>query len=162
MTKVTGTKVFLDSSAWLGYFLGNIFQTKTVIDSDKTIIFTSIISLHEIYKRLKKLDKTDQEIKNVISFMENNSVIVNISKETAISAANNCEKYGLHTVDSLIYSSAMSLNLDFLTADNDFRNLQSVKILPLNDKKDFSLIDKAFGSAKHAKSFKRDHKDRMF
>ena len=29
-------------------------------------------------------------------------------------------------------------------------------------KKDLSLIDKAFGFAKHAKPFRRDHNDRVF
>ena len=123
MTKVTDSKIFLDSSAWLGYFLGNIPETKKYIDSKQTTLFTSIISIHEIYKRLKKLGKTEKEIISIISFIENNGIIANLNKKIAIEAAHNCEKHKLHTIDSLIYSGAIHLQTEFVTADNDFKNL---------------------------------------
>lgn len=129
MTNVTDSKLFLDSSAWLGYFLGNIPEAKNVIDSPANILFTSIISVHEIYKRLKTLGKTEKEIQQAIKFIEDNSIIVNLNKEIAISAAEHCSKYGLHTIDSLIYSSAMQMETIFITADNDFRNLPKTKII---------------------------------
>ena len=129
--KVTDTKIFLDSSIWLGYFIGNIPETKTFIDSKETILFTSIISIHEIYKRLKKLGKPEKEILNSISFIENNSIIANLNKEIAIEAAYNCEKHKLHTIDSLIYSSAMHINAEFLTADKDFKNTPKATILEI-------------------------------
>ncbi|MBI2597661.1 MAG: PIN domain-containing protein [Candidatus Diapherotrites archaeon] len=129
MTKVTDYKVFLDSSAWLGYFIGNIPETKTFIDSKETILFTSIISIHEIYKRLKKLGKSEKEIVNSLSFIENNSIIVNLNKRIAIDAVHNCEKHKLHTIDSLIYSSAMHIQTEFVTADTDFKNLPKAIIL---------------------------------
>lgn len=129
MTKVTDSKIFLDSSMWLGYFLGNISQTKNYIDSKETILFTSIISIHEIYKRLKKLGKTENEISNSISFIENNSIIVNLNKEIAINAAENCEKYKLHTIDSLIYSNAQHMPAEFVTADNDFKSVPNATII---------------------------------
>ncbi len=133
MTKVTGSKILLDSSAWLGYFLGNINETKAYIDSKETILFTSIISIHEIYKKLKKLEKTQKQILDSISFIENNSVIVSINKEIAIEAADNCEKHKLHTIDSLIYSSALHIHAEFVTADNDFKNLPNAIILGIKD-----------------------------
>jgi len=136
VTKLTGTKVFLDSSAWLGYFLGNISQSKKFIDSKETILFTSIISIHEIYKRLKKAGKTEKEIADSLSFIENNSIIVNLNKEIAISAAENCEKHKLHTIDSLIYSSAMHLQTEFVTADNDFKNMPKTTLLSLKYSKE--------------------------
>lgn len=129
VTKVTDTKIFLDSSIWLGYFIGNIPETKKYIDSKETILFTSIISIHEIYKRLKKLGKSEKEILNSISFIENNSIIVNLAKGIAIEAVHNCEKHKLHTIDSLIYSSAMHANAKFVTADNDFKNAPKAIIL---------------------------------
>lgn len=133
MTKVTDTKIFLDSSVWLGYVLGNIPETKKYVDSKETILFTSIISIHEIYKRLKKLGKTEMQISDTILFLENNSIIVNLNKEIAILAAENCEKYKLHTIDSLIYSSAMNINTEFITADTDFKNVPKATIMESNN-----------------------------
>jgi predicted nucleic acid-binding protein len=129
VTNVTDFKSFLDSSIWLGYFLGNIPKAKNAVESQEHILFTSVISLHEIYKRLKGLGKTEKEIEQAITFVEDNSIIVNLNKEIAISAAECCSKYDLHTIDSLIYSSAMQIETIFLTADNDFRNLPKTKII---------------------------------
>ena len=128
---MTGTKIFLDSSAWLGYAIGNIPQTKSYIDGKETILFTSIISIHEIFKRLKNLGRAEKEIGETISFIENNSIIVNLNREIAISAVGNCEKLKLHTIDSLIYSSAMHANTEFVTADNDFKNAPKTIILEI-------------------------------
>jgi len=127
--RVTASKRFLDSSIWIGYFLGNIPETKKIVDSEETILFTSIISIHEIFKRLRKLGKIEKEIKQAIRLIEDNSVIVGLTKEIAIEAANNCEKYKLHTIDSLIYSSAMETGTTFITADKDFKETPKTRII---------------------------------
>lgn len=129
MIRVTASKRFLDSSIWIGYFLGNIPETKKIVDSEETILFTSIISIHEIFKRLRKLGKIEKEIKQAIRLIEDNSVIVGLTKEIAIEAANNCEKYKLHTIDSLIYSSAMETGTTFITADKDFKETPKTRII---------------------------------
>lgn len=129
MTKVTDSKLFLDSNIWLGYFLGNMPKAKGTIDSSENILFTSIISIHEIYKRLKTLGKTEKETESAIRFIEDNSIIVNLNKEIAINAANCCDKYKLHTIDSLIYSSAMAMETNFITADSDFKELPRTRII---------------------------------
>lgn len=128
---MTDIRIFLDSSAWLGYIIGNIPQSKKYIDSQEAILYTSIISIHEIFKRLKKLGKPEKEINSAIFFIENNSIIVNLNKEIAILAAVNCEKHRLHTIDSLIYSSAMHTDAQFLTADSDFKNAPKAIILEI-------------------------------
>ena len=129
MIRVTASKRFLDSSIWIGYSLGNIPETKKIVDSEETILFTSIISIHEIFKRLRKLGKIEKEIKQAIRLIEDNSVIVGLTKEIAIEAANNCEKYKLHTIDSLIYSSAMETGTTFITADKDFKETPKTRII---------------------------------
>lgn len=133
MTKVTEFKLFLDSSAWLGYFLGNIPETKKIIDSSGNTLFTSIISIHEIYKKLETLGKTEKEKQEAMEFIEDNSIIVNLNKETAIISAKNCLKHGLHTIDSIIYSSAMEIQAIFVTADNDFRKLPKTIIIGMDE-----------------------------
>jgi len=123
---MTETNFFIDSSAWLGYLLGNLPETKAVIESHENTLFTSILTIHEAYKRLKKIGK---EPSKAIIFIEENSIIINITKATAIRAAENCEKHSLHTIDSLIYTSAEETNATFITADNDFDKLPNTKIL---------------------------------
>ena len=131
MIKVTGSKLFLDSSIWLGYFLGNIPETRKIVDSEETILFTSVISIHEISKKLKKLGRTGKETGQAIKLIEDNSIIVGLSKEMAIASVSNCEKYGLHTIDSLIYSSAMETETTFVTADKDFKKTPKTRIVEI-------------------------------
>ncbi len=45
MKKMTDTKIFLDSSVWLGYAIGNIPETKKYIDGKDAILFTFITKL---------------------------------------------------------------------------------------------------------------------
>ncbi len=131
MIRVTDFKMFLDSSIWLGYFLGNINEAKEIIDNQRKILFTSVISIHEILKKLKKTGKKEKEIKKTIKFVEDNSIIVNLNKEISVNAVENCEKYKLHTIDSLIYSSAIETKALFITADKDFRKTPKTKLIKI-------------------------------
>ena len=132
MIKVTGSKLLLDSSIWLGYFLGNISKTRAIVDSEETILFTSIISIHEVFKRLKRLGRTEKESMQALKAIEDNSIIVGLNKEIAIAAVSNCEKYGLHTIDSLIYSSAMETGTTFVTVDKDFKKTPRTRTIAIN------------------------------
>jgi predicted nucleic acid-binding protein len=79
-----------------------------------------------VYKRLKKIGK---EPLKAITFIEENSIVISITKETAIKAAENSEKHSLHTIDSLIYTSAEETKAILITADNDFNKLPNTRIL---------------------------------
>ncbi len=125
---MTDSKVLLDSSVWLGYFLGNTPRAKEFVDSDDAINLTSAISIHEIYKKINKL-RDRKAAEKAVSFIEENSIIIGVTKETAVLSARNCEKYGLHTIDGLIYSTAMLEKAGFITADNDFRKTPKTTII---------------------------------
>jgi PIN domain nuclease of toxin-antitoxin system len=129
---VTDTNLFLDSSIWLGYFLKNIPETKKLIDSEENTLFTSIISIYEITKKLNKLNKSKKELSKALQFIEENSIIIGLDKKTVLSAVENSEKYGLHSIDSLIYSSAREINSLFITADYDFIKCIKTKIIKRN------------------------------
>lgn len=123
---MTDSKLFLDSSIWLGYFLGNISKTKEIVEAEDNILFTSIISIHEIFRKLHKMSR---DTRQAIKFIEENSIVINLNKEIAINSAKNCERYNLHTIDSLIYSSAAEMRTTFVTADTDFRNAPNTEII---------------------------------
>lgn len=126
---MTGSRLFLDSSIWLGYFLGNIPEAQGIVDSDETTLFTSVISIHEVLKKLRVLGKTKGERNQALNQIEDDSIIIDLNKETAIAAVNNCQKHGLHTIDSLIYSTAMQTGTLFVTADSDFKKTPKTKLI---------------------------------
>ncbi len=126
---MTGSRLFLDSSVWLGYFLGNFPTAREVVDSSETILFTSIISIHEVCKKLRKMGKTQREANQSVQFMEDNSVIIHVNKETAIQSAEHCLKHRLHAIDSILYASALQADSVFITADHDFSGLPKARII---------------------------------
>lgn len=130
MKEIDSKRMFLDSSVWLAYFLGQSLETKKIIESDDNTLFASIISLHEIFKKLKKI-QTEKETLEKISFIENIATIIGLNKESVIDAVNNCEKYGLHTIDSLIYTTAAQNKIFFVTTDNHFCKTPNTKIIKL-------------------------------
>jgi len=119
------SRYFVDSSVWLGYFIGDMPQAKDIIESDALLV-TSVISLHEIYKKFIKLGENPRKI---IQFIEDMSIIINVDKKIALESAKNCDKYSLHTADSLIYTSSIRNSDLFVTADNDFRNTPRTKVI---------------------------------
>mgnify|MGYP001580781431 CR=1 FL=1 len=119
---------FLDSSAWLSYFYANNKEIKELIDLN-TILLTSVISLFEIKSKLIK-DKIDNiKLQKSIDFIKNRSIIINIDQKIAENAVEFFIKNNLHTIDALIYYSALKNNSLLITLDNDFRNLDNVLIL---------------------------------
>ena len=116
----------LDSSAWLEFAINGAY--KEIIESE-VILFTSALSIFEIKKRLinKKYEETDA-IK-ILNFIKERSIIINADKEIAERAVEISFKYNLATIDSIIYTSALSNNSGFITLDNDFRNLPKATII---------------------------------
>lgn len=122
---MTDFRITLDSSVWLGYLLGNIPQSKKFVNSNYNL-FTSILSIHEIYKRIEKLGKNP---KKAIKFVKENSTIINLNEKIAINSVKNCKKYTLHTIDSIIYTCAEENNSLFITLDYDFSRTPNTEIL---------------------------------
>ena len=130
---MTDTNYFLDSSIWLGYFLENIPETALIVESENTLL-TSIISMHEVYKKLSKIGNSQKECEKAIQFIEDSSVVINLDKNIVINSVKNCEKYDLHTIDSLIYSSAEATKTFFVTADKDFRKTPKTIVIKVTYK----------------------------
>ena len=84
---------------------------------------TSAISLFEIKNKLVK-DKIDLvKLKRSLEFIKKRSLIMNIDAEISEDAVEFSIKNNLHTVDALIYSSALKNNSMLVTLDDDFKGL---------------------------------------
>ncbi len=127
---MTVSRLLLDSSAWLNYMSLDGKQMKTIIENEETAIFTSVISLHEVLKVLVKSGKPLHEVlEGAIRFIEENSAVLPIYRSTAVKSAGISLKYGLHTVDSIIYASAEEYGCELITFDRHFKGLANVKLI---------------------------------
>jgi predicted nucleic acid-binding protein len=126
---MTGTKLLIDSSIWLSYFLGAKEKVATLIDSEDNTLYTSVISLHEVRKKLVKMNNTNEQITKSIAFIKQNSILILIDDKIAEASVAHCTEHGLHTVDALIYETAVENNCTLLTGDYDFKNLPNTEII---------------------------------
>ena len=119
---------FLDSSIWLDHLFNTSKLSTEIIQSDQKL-FSSILTLFEVRKRLIKLDLREDKINLAIDFIKNRSIIINLNEEIVNSAVKLSTKHNLAIIDSLIYSSALNVDSVFVTADNDFRGLEKTEII---------------------------------
>lgn len=119
---------FLDSSAWLSYFYAESKEIKEFIESED-ILFTSVISLLEIKNKLLQEKIKNERIYDLLEFVEKRSILVNIDKYIILLASTFTAEKKLHTVDALLYASAIKKQATFITLDNDFRGLEKTIIL---------------------------------
>ena len=124
----TESRYFLDSSAWLSYFFAENEELKSIIDSD-SVLFTSVISLFEIKRKLIKEKIDINKIHSILSYIKEKSIIVRIEQDVCEKAAEISVKDKLHATDSLIYTASLVNNCIFVTGDQDFKNMKDVIII---------------------------------
>lgn len=117
----------IDSSVWIAYLIDGKF--KELIESSETFLISSL-SLFEIKRVLLKNKKIPlQEIQNIISFIKEKSLIINLDEKISEKSSEISIKNNLPAIDSLIYTTALINKAQLITLDNDFRNLSGVTIL---------------------------------
>ncbi len=127
--KETGSRLLLDSSAWVEYFLTKHKTLVEFIESGKFGVFSSVLSLHEVKKKFLRDGYTKKEMNTALEFMRNNSVIVDLTEEICEKSAEDCIQKKLHTIDSMIYRSAKEKNAGIVTLDEDFRKTENAVLL---------------------------------
>ena len=125
---MTGSEYFLDSSVWLGYFKEENPGAVSIIEGENNL-WTSVISIYEISRKLTKHGVRASELQKRVDFIKDISNVVGISPEGAQKAAQDSLKHNLHAIDALIYRSALESGAVLVTMDNDFRKLPGVRIL---------------------------------
>jgi len=117
----------LDSSIWLSYFYAEMSDVKKMIESD-TILYTSSLTIFEVKRKLKRDHKT-KKIQEVMNFIKERGIIVDITEEIAENAADLSAKFDLHAMDALIYACALSVNAQLITGDPHFRDIEGVNLI---------------------------------
>ena len=115
----------LDSSAWLAYYFGKIEEIKPIIEKEGLLI-TSTLCIFEVKKKILLLK---QDPKIILDFIKERSGIIIPDLEIVEKAASIAVEKKLGAMDALIYATAQAKKAELITADNDFRGLEKVKII---------------------------------
>ena len=71
---MTGSEVLLDSSVWLDYFLNASEKSREYVNSAGLVLYSSVISLHEVKKKLLKDSYDGEKINISLGFMKKRAV----------------------------------------------------------------------------------------
>ena len=125
---MTASRYLLDSSAWLSYVFTGGEHIKEIIDGEN-ILYTSVLSLFEIKRRLLKEDTPNDMIEKFMHLITVKSLIIKLDEETCRQAAEISWKEGLAAIDALICAVSLSQNTILVTGDNDFRGKKDVLMI---------------------------------
>jgi predicted nucleic acid-binding protein len=126
---MTGTRLFLDTNVWIDYFQTKGVESRDIVEDVGNTLFMSSLSLHEFKKKLIKNGAGKKVIQKVIGFMKEKSFIVDIDETISEKSAEDSLKHKLHTIDALIYRSALENKATLVTMDYDFHRLPNVEIV---------------------------------
>ena len=115
----------LDSSAWLAYYFGKIEEIKPIIEKEGLLI-TSTLCIFEVKKKILWLK---QDPKIILDFIKERSGSIIPDLEIVEKAASIAVEKKLGEMDALVYATAQAKKAELITADNDFRGLEKVKII---------------------------------
>jgi len=128
---VTGTTVselwLIDSSAWLEYLTQDVNAANFApyIESGATVLVPTIV-LYEVTKKLlRERGKTESDL-----FVSEalRRVVVSLSEELALAAAQISNETKLAMADAIIYATAQAHQAQLVTGDAAFRGLPGVII----------------------------------
>ena len=124
-----GERVLIDSSAWLSYFLAENDLGKKFIEDGNHLLMTSVLSIFEIKRKMLVKNAEDSKIKEFLNFIKARSILIELNDNICNNAADLSLRHNLHTVDSLIYCSAVLNNATLISGDKHFEGLENAFIL---------------------------------
>ena len=90
---------------------------------------TSVLSIFEVKRKMLMKNFKERKIDEFLNFIKSRVLIIELDEEVCRNAAAISINHKLHTVDSLIYSSALLNNATLISGDNHFEGLDKVMIL---------------------------------
>lgn len=127
--KLTESRLLIDSSAWLEYFLAAEPRIARIINEADCTLFSCAVSLHEIKKRLLFAKTERAKILQSLDFVRDNSIIVDVSEDIFEKSADDSFRLGLPLADSLVYRSALENNAQVITFDAHFSGKKGTIVL---------------------------------
>ena len=127
--KVIGEHILIDSSAWLSYFLAENELSKKFIEESDRLLMTSVLSIFEIRKKMLMKNINESKIEEFLKFVKTRSLLIELNEKICNNAVELSLKHNLHTIDSLIYCSAILNNATLISGDKHFEGLENAFIL---------------------------------
>ena len=122
------SKYLIDSSVWLSYFFAENKKTEEIIESH-SLLFTSVVSLFEIKRKLIKEKYSEDKVLEILMFIKEKSIVIKLDIKICEKAAEISIENKLPAIDSLIYTTSLVNDCKLVTGDNDFRGLKDVIII---------------------------------
>ena len=116
----------IDSSVWVDYLING--KHKDLIETEKKLLLATI-SIIEIIKKLNRLKIPKKEIAQKIAYVKKQSILVDLDEKIAEKASEIVIEKEIPLADSIVYASAILNDSILITLDNDFRGLDSVKLI---------------------------------
>ena len=121
--------ICLDSSAWIEIAVGgkNAQALAKALLPTQTVL-SSVISLYEISKYVTREAGADNA-QELLAFIKSH-VVIELSEDLALQAAEISAKHKLSMADSIIYATTLAQQATLWTQDADFEGLPHVKYFP--------------------------------
>ncbi len=119
--------IVFDTYAWIEYFRGTEEgrAAKMYVESNDEIAVSSLC-LAEI--RIK-YGREGHDAADKLRFILSRSIVVDVTGEIALLAAEQRLKHGLYIVDALMYATALRFNSKLLTGDRHFQKLENAEFM---------------------------------
>ena len=127
--KAIGKHILIDSSAWLSYFLAENELSKKFVEEGDRLLMTSVLSIFEIKKKMLMKNISESKIEEFLKFVKTRSLLIELNEKICNNAAELSLKHNLHSIDSLIYCSAILNNATLISGDKHFEGLENAFIL---------------------------------
>lgn len=119
--------IILDSSAWIEFFGEGPFAHEFAKRLRQPAnVLTPTIAIYEVYKWLKR-ERSEQEAVQAVASMQE-TLVVDITKELAVSAADLSLEHKLAMADSMMLAVAQAYDAELLTTDSDFEGFAGVNV----------------------------------
>lgn len=127
--KVIGERILIDSSAWLSYFLAENELSKKFIEEGNHVLMISALSIFEIKRKMSMKNVKQLKIEEFLKFVKTRSLLIELNEKICNNAVELSLKHNLHTIDSLIYCSAVLNKATLISGDKHFEGLENAFIL---------------------------------
>ncbi len=127
--RLIGERILLDSSAWLSYFYAENDLIKELIEDGNHLLMTSVLSIFEIKRKLLMKNIKELKVEEFLKLIKTRSLLIDLNEDISSNAVDISLKNKLHTIDSLIYCSAVLNNATLVSGDKHFEGLENTFIL---------------------------------